>query len=107
MMRRSEFQQYCSASGPALWIAGSSPAMTVWGGGCNSPRDGNSERRDGLHLDQRRLQHQPVDHQERVRRIEAVRKHLREFAQAILHEVRDVLRVHEIGRELYDIAPAR
>src|SRR3954469_7710537 len=54
------------------------------------------QRRNGLHLDQERLLHQPVNHQQRVRRIGAVREKLRKLALAVRHEFRNVLRVHEI-----------
>src|SRR5205085_12006706 len=63
------------------------------------------QRRNGLHLDQERLLHQPVDHQQRVRRIGAVREELRKLALAVSHEFRNVLRMNQIGGELYDIAP--
>src|ERR1041385_5877496 len=49
------------------------------------------QRRNGLHLDQERLLHQPVDHQERVRRIGAIGKEFRKFALAVGHELRNVL----------------
>src|SRR5512132_4084932 len=49
------------------------------------------ERRNGLHLDQERLLHQPVHHQECVRRIGAVREKLRKLALAVGHELRNVL----------------
>src|SRR4029077_6594347 len=57
-------------------------------------------RRDRLHLDQKRLFHQPVDHQQRVRWVLAVREHFWKFTQAEGHEFRNVLGMDEIGREL-------
>src|SRR4051812_33987912 len=51
------------------------------------------ERRDSLHLDQESLLDQAVHDEQGVGRIGLVREHLREFAQAVLHEFRDVLRV--------------
>src|SRR5258708_37586095 len=64
------------------------------------------ESRDGLYFDQELLLHQPVDDQEGVGRVGAVGEHPREFAQPVLHEFRDVLRVHEVGGELRHVAPA-
>ena len=64
------------------------------------------QRRDRRHFDQERFLHQPVDHQQRVGRIGAVGKHLGKFAQPEFHELRNVLRVHHVGGELDDIAPA-
>src|SRR5437016_6120962 len=49
------------------------------------------ERRNGLHLDQKRFLHQPVDHQQCVGRIGAVGKKLWKLALAIGHELRNVL----------------
>src|SRR4051812_37287136 len=65
-----------------------------------------SERGDGLHLDQELLLHEAIDDEQRVGRIDAVREHPRKFAQPVLHEFRDLLRVHEVGGELNDVAPA-
>src|SRR5262249_4352050 len=70
-------------------------------------RTGNApslERGDGLHLDQERLVHQPVDHEQRVRRVGAGRKQTRKLAQPVFHELGYVLRVHHVGRELDDVA---
>src|SRR5256885_14383501 len=58
------------------------------------------ERRNGLHLDQKRLLHQPVDHQQRVGRIGSVREEIRKRALAVDHEFRNVLGVHEVSGEL-------
>ncbi len=66
-----------------------------------------SQRRDGLNLDQERLLHEPVHDQECVGWIGAVRKEARKLAQAVFHESRDVLRVHEISGELHDVGEAR
>src|SRR5215813_13613667 len=66
-----------------------------------------SQRRDGRHLDQQRLLHEAVDDQQRVGWIAPARKHARKFAQPKLHEFRDVLGMHEIGRELDHIAEVR
>src|SRR5262245_32080302 len=63
-----------------------------------------SQRGDGLDLDQERLLHETVDDQQRVGRIDAVRKQVGKFAQPIGHEFRDVLRMDEIGRELDHMA---
>src|SRR5579875_501905 len=65
-----------------------------------------SQRRDRLNLDQERLADEPIDHQQRVGRIDAIRKHLRELAQPELHELRDVLRMNEVGRELDYVRPS-
>jgi citrate/tricarballylate utilization protein len=51
----------------------------------------NLNRRGRLHFDQEFFFHQPIDHQQGVGRIGAVGEHLREFAQPVLHEFRDVL----------------
>src|SRR5436305_4315847 len=64
------------------------------------------QRRNGLHLDQERLLHQPVDHQQRVRRIGAVREKFGKLALAVSHELRNILRMHEVSRELHHVAPA-
>src|SRR5690242_14372335 len=68
---------------------------------------GGSDRGDGLHLDQEGLLDQPIDHQKRIRRVFAVEKHPWKLPQTEFHEFRDVLRMHEKGRELHDVAPAR
>ena len=54
-----------------------------------------------------RFAHQPIDDEERVGRIGAALEQLREFARAIDHEFRNVLRMHEIGGELDEIGKAR
>jgi hypothetical protein len=53
------------------------------------------------------LAHQAVDDKQRVGRIAAARKQARIFARAVFHEFPDVLRVHEIARELDDVGKAR
>ena len=63
-------------------------------------------RRHRAHLDQKLLPHQPVDHKQRVGRIGAAGEQARELAHAVLHEFRDVLRVHQIGGELDDVGEA-
>jgi hypothetical protein len=62
--------------------------------------------RHRAHLDQKLLPHQPVDHQQRVGRIGAAGEQARELARAILHEFRNVLRVHQIGGEVDDVGEA-
>ena len=64
------------------------------------------DHRDRLDLDQELLLHQPVDDEERVRRVFVVGEHLWIVLLAPLIEPRDVLRVHEEGGELHHIAPA-
>ena len=64
------------------------------------------KRRDRLHFDQERFLHQAVNHEQGVGRIGAVSKHARKFTQAILHEFRNVLRMHQISGEFHHIAPA-
>src|SRR3954466_5333550 len=58
---------------------------------------------DGLHLDQELLLYEAIDDQQGVRRVGAAREKLREFTQAPGHELRDVLRVHEVSGELDDV----
>jgi hypothetical protein len=64
------------------------------------------QRRDRAHLDQELLAHQAVDDQERVGRISGTLEQFGKFARAIGHELGDVLRVHEIGREFDEIGEA-
>src|SRR4030081_3793910 len=66
-----------------------------------------SQGGDGLYLDQERLLHQAVDDKERVGRIGPAGKHPRKLTQPERHELRDVLRMHEVGRELNDIGEGR
>ena len=60
---------------------------------------------DGLHLDQEFFLHQAVHHQQGIRRRGAIGEKFWDLAQAVGHEIRDVLAVHEVGGELYDITP--
>src|SRR5271166_6200995 len=53
--------------------------------------------RDRLDLDQELLLHEPVDDEERVRRVFALGEHRRIVLLAPLIELRDILRVHEEG----------
>src|SRR5205085_11158709 len=69
-------------------------------------REAGLDRGDGLHLDQELLLNEAIDDEQRVRRIGAVGKKRRELALAPGHEARDVLRAHEVGRELYDVGPS-
>src|SRR5258708_11725063 len=64
------------------------------------------ERGDGLDFDQELLLDEAVDDQQGVGRVCAIGKQARELAQPPGHEFRDVLRVHEVGGELHDVAPA-
>ena len=52
------------------------------GGGPRQPdgQAGSLERGDGLHFDQQSFLHKAVDHQQRIRRVGAGRKHFRKFA---------------------------
>src|SRR5690349_3192617 len=61
---------------------------------------------DGFDLDQEILFDQPVDDQQRVRRVERPGKDLREQRGAEPHEVLDILGMHEVRRELHDIVEA-
>src|SRR5204863_3108600 len=62
--------------------------------------------RNRLHFDEESFLDQAIDHQQRVRRIDAVFEHAREFTPAKIHEFADVLGVDQIGGELHDIVPA-
>src|SRR5262249_34951491 len=64
------------------------------------------QRRDRAHFDQELLAYQAVDDQERVRRISGALEQFGKFARAIGHELGDVLRMHEIGREFDEIGGA-
>src|SRR5690242_5842739 len=55
------------------------------------------QRRNGLHLDQEGLADEPVDHQQRIGRIGAVREKRRKDSLAEGHELRNVLAVHHVG----------
>src|SRR5262249_22254550 len=92
-----------------LWAP---PTQHVFAGAptrlCRLPQQSAaSQRGDGLDLDQERLLHEPVDDQQRVGRIDAIRKQARKITQSIGHEFRDVLRMHEVGRELHHVSEAR
>ncbi len=64
-------------------------------------------RRHRADLDQKLLAYQAVDDEQRVGRIGAAGEQAREFARAVLRELRDVLGMHEIARELDDVAKVR
>jgi hypothetical protein len=59
-----------------------------------------------LDLNEERFLDEPVDNQERVGRIDAVRKKARKFPLPKSHELGDILGVHEVSRELHDMTPA-
>src|ERR1051325_2737661 len=91
---RLNASSHCSKLAP-LWQA---PRCASAGGAMTSAAPAamkKVQRRNGLHLDQERLLHQPVDHQKRVRRIGAVREESRKRALAVGHELRDILAVHQ------------
>src|SRR5262249_46735992 len=76
-------------------------------GAGTTPERVDSHRRDGRNLDQKRLLHETIDDQQRIRRITPARKQPGKFTQPERHELRDVLRVHEIGGELDHAGEAR
>src|SRR5205085_10924810 len=100
---RLNWSSHCSKLAPRWQLARCASAGVAASSASNATT--MLERCNGLHLDQERLLHQPVDHQQRIRRIGAVREELRKLALAVSHEFRNVLRVNQIGGELHDIAP--
>src|SRR2546421_12704641 len=91
---RLNWSSHCSKLAPRWQFARCASA----GAAASSARSAARmlERRNGLHLDQERLLHQSIDHQQRVRRIGAVREEIRKRALAGGHELRNVLGVHEV-----------
>src|SRR5260370_41235839 len=72
-----------------------------------SQRGSRSQRRDRADFDQKFFAHQPVDDEQRIGRIGGAFEQLGDFARALGHEFRYVLRMHEIGGELDEIGEAR
>jgi hypothetical protein len=64
----------------------------------------NLDSGDSLHFNQELLAEETIDHEQRIGRILAPRKHLRELAEPELHQPWNILRMHEVGRELGHVA---
>src|ERR1043165_7021461 len=90
MASRLNASSHCSKDAP-LWQA----ARCARGGGevMRAARAAMArlQRRNGLHLDQERLTDKAINHQQRVRRIGAIREERRKDALAEGHELRNVL----------------
>ena len=69
------------------------------------PLDGASDGRRDLHLEQELLGCEPVHDEQRVRRIGAIGKELRELALAPSAQSRDVLAPRDEGHAARDVAP--
>src|SRR3954453_19698647 len=87
---RLNASSHCSKLAP-LWQAARCASAGVAKTSATHAATTRLQRRNGLHLDQEGLADKAIDHQQRVRRIGAVREERRKDALAERHELRDVL----------------